>query len=405
MKTSLAILVGIAAGAAIAALLIGRHYGAEAELRAAEMAAQRLAWETDRARLESALKNARSRPALIEQAAPAIVKETVKRESPDEILGRLKNIRIGANQPRPAREAIVEFEKLIAAGPAALTAIRDFLARNEEVDYDLSGDIFWRYSRSGKIPTEFVLPPSLRLGLFEAVKIINGLEAQMLLTEVLSSTGRGAEVAYLGRVLQEMAPGKYRDAAVTAARDLLNNPVNNGPGALDQNDRSFLLGILIFFNDSSYARQAQERLIQPDGNIDRGLLNYLRQTLGEQAVPIAAQVWQDPRMTSEKKEPLASVALNYVGANAQADALFQTAVNDVALGGDLRRNLIESLSQNGFPNPKEVTVTDLPLIQKRLVFIEQAAAQATDPAIANAFDEVRRDLVAMQAQAIGRGKR
>src|SRR5436190_976314 len=76
----------------------------------------------------------------------------------------------------------------------------------------------------------------------------------------------------------------------------------------------------------------QTPLVQADGGVDRGALKYLQQLLGPQAVPIAVQAYNDPRLTDPaKKEPFARVALNFVGTDAQANDFYNKAINDLSL--------------------------------------------------------------------------
>ena len=109
------------------------------------------------------------------------------------------------------------------------------------------------------------------------------------------------EVAWLARALQEMAPDKYRDAALVAARGLLERVPSLATGASDR-DQGFK--VLSMFGDRSYAANAQAQLIRADGQVDGAAMKYLLQTLGPQAVSLAAQLYDDPRITDpQKKEP------------------------------------------------------------------------------------------------------
>jgi hypothetical protein len=129
-------------------------------------------------------------------------------------------------------------------------------------------------------------------------------------------------------------------------------------------------------------------------------LKYLQQSLGARAVPLVAQMYDDPRLTDPaKKEPLARLALSYVGADADANQFYQKAINDSGLPGDHRKNLIEDLNQDGFPDRRNLGAKDLPLIQNRIALIEQLAPSATDPVNAAAFREAYKDLLKMRERA------
>ena len=288
-------------------------------------------------------------------------------------------------------------DQLAQRGPEALPAIRQFLASNAEVEYEPLGGKGVRDIRS---LTDAVLPPTLRLALFDVVRQIGGEDAETLLAETLGRTGRGLEVAYLTQLLEEMAPGKFRDVALAAAQALLNRGAGDGA---DRLSRDYLFGVLRRFNDASYAGTAQAQVVQADGRIDRGALRYLQQSLGEQSIAIAAQLYKDPRITeADSRETLARVALSYVGANEQAGQLFHTAINDLALKPDHRRELVEDLNQDGLSNKKVPSPADLQLAANRLAltqtYLQQDYVQ-NDPVLTKAFLEANKDLAKILERA------
>lgn len=369
--------------------------------RAKEMAAQADLWSQEKTKLEAALKKARSEshttPIFTPEAEP--VTPQSKSPSPADLIKRLVSVdSVTTAQTRTSRRVIHDLEELIAAGPAAVPAIREFLTRNEEVDY-VSGQT--RGLRDG-VREEFLLPPSLRFGLFDVLKQIGGSEAEKLLADTMGTTGRGVELAWLARALQELAPDKYRELALASARDLLARPQLTNPASpLDRNDRDNLLNVLTMYHDTSYVSTAQAQLIQPDGSLDRSALRYLQQTIGQQAVTIAAAAWNDPRLTDPtKKEPLARLALTYAGADPQANNLYLKAINDLNLSKDQRRNLIEDLNQDGFARNRKLEAGDLPLIENRIAFIEKNAPDASDPINLAAFKEAYKDLVKMRERIV-----
>jgi len=394
MKKILVAILGAGAGFAVASWVVSDHLTTQ---HAGQLARQQAAWQAERVNLESALEEAKARaqaPARAAAPAPAAASAVPTELSPAGIVAKLLALKSApANQTRAGRQAIYWLEELIAAGPEALPDIRDFLNRNEDIDFaPVSQGKGGRGSNGDSI-----LPLSLRFGLFDAVKQIGGAEAETLLAEVLGATGRGVEVAWLARTLQEIAPNKYRDVALAAARELLARPLTTNPGPLDRNERDQLFSVLTLYGDTSYVGAAQAQLLRADGEVDRSGLRYLQQSLGQQAVPIAAQWYNDPRITDPaKKEPLARLALSYVGADTQANEFYQRAINDLALSKNHRRNLIEDLNQDGFPDTRNLTARDLPLIQSRLALIEQLAPNAADLVNAAAFKEAYKDLLNMR---------
>ena len=359
------------------------------------MAEQRAAWDSERATLEQELEAARARAAAMAAAPvaiPTVPAPAPVRLGPAEILGKLQILRGG--NPRQLREAVYWLAELTQHGPGALPAIREFLARNQDIDLDTA--TFTQNKSVREVPLDFALPPSLRFGLFDVVRQVGGAEAERILAEALGQSGRGIEIVYLTRALQEMAPNKYRDSALSVARELLaatSSSAFNSP--LDRNHRDNLFTVLAMYNDGSFTSTAQAQLVQADGQIDRGALKYLQQVLGPQSVAVAAQAYQDPRVAdSAKKEPLARLALTYVGADQQANEFYQKAINDPVLNPNHRRNLIEDLNEDGL-NFKNLTQQDLPLIKNRLNLIDQLAPNAMDKVNAAAFQEARKDLVNM----------
>ena len=204
-------------------------------------------------------------------------------------------------------------------------------------------------------------------------------------------------MAYTTYALQELAPNKYRDVALETARNLLAKASSpNASGGLEKFDRDYLYAVLNFYGDTSYVTTAQAQMIQSNGGVDAVAVRYLQQSLGPQAIALAVQAWQDPRVAPDQKEPLARVALTYAGLDSQADQFYQTAINDPNLPPKHRKNLIEDLNEAGFADPKNLTASDLPLIQKRIAMVEQLAPDAMDQVNGDAFKEAYKDLLKMQ---------
>lgn len=295
-------------------------------------------------------------------------------------------------QSRALRPVLALLEQLTQIGPPALPAIRQFLASGQEVAFSPPGG---KGPRDLKSLTDALVPPSLRFALFDVVHQIGGEEAETILAETLSRTGRGLEVAYLTHTLEEMAPDKYKDTALTAARNLLAS----GTSA----DRDYLFDVLRRFSDTSYVATAQAQVVQPSGQVDRSALRYLQQTLGEQSVALAAQLYQDSRLTEPgSKEPLARLALAFMGANQQAGELFPTAVLDQALLPDQKRELVEDLNQDGLSNEKAPTPEELKIVANRYALTQTYLQQdyvLNDQVLSAAFREADKDLRNMLQKA------
>jgi hypothetical protein len=390
MKTALLLILAAGMGFAAGAFLIHKR---DALRHAAAFAEQQAAWDAEKAALEDEISAARARPIAsptpIGTPSPAAAPS---RPTAVEIMARLQTLK--GSHPRTLREGVYWLTELAHRDSTALPVIREFLARNQDIELDAA--IFAQGRTARELSLDFVLPPSLRFGLFDVLRQIGGAEAEQILAETLARTGRGIEVNYLARALQEIAPDRYRDQALSVARDLL---ASGGPtdsaSPLDRGHRDYLFGVLTMYNDTSFASTAQARLVQADGQIDRIALKYLQQVLGQQSVAVAAQAYQDPRVSdSAKKEPLARVALGFVGADQQANELYNRAINDPVMTPSHRKNLIEDLNEDGL-NFRNLTQADLPMIQNRLQLIERLAPNAMDEVNAAAFQEAKKDLLNM----------
>ena len=97
----------------------------------------------------------------------------------------------------------------------------------------------------------------------------------------------------------------------------------------------------------------------------------------------------------EVTDPIARVALIYVGVDPEAEAYWFDAINDPSLSANERQDLIEDLNEEGFADPHHPTIDDLPLIVSRLELIEELAADAMDEVNSDAFAEAHKDLVRM----------
>ena len=356
------------------------------QIRAAKVLAEReAAWAQEKAELKADLPHSKQSVPLVEQRTQII--EKVKTTTPQEIIERLKAGKLGSTPNRSIRFAVQQLENLIDFGPTALPAIQEFLALNEDVNYDFSNG----GKKKGSIDS--IVPSSLRFGLFDVVKEIGGEKAEELFAEVLRTTGRGIEVSYLAKTLQELAPDKYRELALSVAHDLLAHPTST-----DKNDRDYLYGILALYNDNSLVSQAQAQMIQADGQIDRSALKYLQKSMGEQVVALVADAYKDSRIDPAKKEPLARVAMFYAGANQQATELYTAAIMDERLSVDARRTLLEDWGGEGFSNPKSPTPADQKLLEARLKLAADYATLFTNPKLITSLGEAQKDFQHMKAK-------
>ncbi len=98
---------------------------------------------------------------------------------------------------------------------------------------------------------------------------------------------------------------------------------------------------------------------------------------------------------SGSDQPIARQALSYVGVDPVAEAIWAQSINDPNTPADIRHDLIEDLADDGFPEKRDVSLDDLPMIENRLAMIESMAPNSMDDINAAAFAEAYKDLTHM----------
>jgi hypothetical protein len=373
------------------------------------MADAEAAWRAEKEQLEAALTAANARASL----PPRVVTTEVVKSygtniySPQEILDELISL-----DPRETEETrnqtlrmiIAQFERLTDCGREGLPVIRAFLEQNQDVYYT-AGDLSATGERARQpmsafnpARTDFLVPPSLRLGLLDVLKRVGDAEAEEILAGVLATTGRGVEVAYLARILEDLAPYKYRASAIAAAKELLLNPPPiDSPNRLDDNARSYLYEVLKMYGDTSYIQEAQARLITPEGKLDRTTLGYLNMMLKEDAVPLIYAAYHDPRMTNVwEKAAVLNQVMRYVGAQAQANEMLATAVTNETMPPNLRSFIVLSLAGGH----RAETPKDPLTIQGRLELLDYLQGNSQDEAILRSIAETRQNLQTLLEQKL-----
>ncbi|MGA3164418.1 MAG: hypothetical protein ABSD77_09545, partial [Verrucomicrobiota bacterium] len=391
MKTLIAVILALGVGFAAAYVVVSKQKDALLE----QLKAQQTQPQTN------------STPAPVEKVIMAAVSAPAE-ESPQDILNDLLNAKLGTGSERNTglRMIVFKLESLVQRGKAAVPAIRAFLGRNVDVEYSeqsnannqtnaggstnqlnntggFIGGPGGRGGRGGRLrriqnlQTDWVVPPSLRLGLVGTLKEIGGPEGEEALAEMLSSTGRGVEIAYLARVLEEIAPGKYRDAAIAAAKELLMSPPSiDNPNRLDDLSRAYLFGVLEFFHDTSFTVNAQQMLVGTDGRLDMDAMSYLTEVLKDQSASALYQAYENPNLTNQfDKMSLGREVLNYVGQNSQANALFVETLNNTDLDSRAKAFIVAQLAGGGFGPFSSPSPTDPQVINSRINLLNQLLSQ------------------------------
>ena len=274
-------------------------------------------------------------------------------------------------------------ESLISQGDIAVPHIREFLNRMEDVDYEMrrEGDEKeedkTRY-RNFRATLNFSQPPTMRIALIDVLAEIGGASVESALVEVLSTTGRGFEIAYTAKALQGML-GKdaYNREVLAVAHELLIDPVvvSNG-NHFDRVSKNYLFMVLDMYNDRTFVQSAQGMFINDDGRIDRTILNYFDKTGKDQSLDAIVQAFRSGRVNESDMDNLAASATKYVGKNPQADQLFRDIITSDQYNLEIKRDAVQSLiSSDGEVNTPGVAPD---LLQARLDLINSIQFDESD---------------------------
>ena len=277
--------------------------------------------------------------------------------SAPEIIEELMELKMTAARRVNQRRLGFLFESLAEQGDTAVPHIRDFLRKMEDVDFiidqrsekDIDKEKEHRRSRMVNVPLEFEYPPSLRIGLIEILAEIGGPDAQDAIAEVLTSSGRGFEVAYSANKLRSML-GKdaYRDEALNVAHDLLIDPIDIvGGNKFDAASKQYLFAVLKMYGDKTFVQTAQAQLINEEGRINRSVLSYFENIGGGRAIDAVVQAMQRGQLRETDMREMARVAVQGVGQNnVEADSLFQDIMTSDQYSLDVKMETIRSMDNS-----------------------------------------------------------
>lgn len=388
MKIVLSILVACGIGFGAAYLIAGK----QAEALKAEQAKLQAEFQAKIKGLESDLALERSKQPMVQQVTKEV--GVVSRRTPKEILARLMELRpSGTTRVPTIRKIVHELEDLSELKEQSVPFIREFLAKNTDLDYGVErsrsdGDDRSRFNpwQRSAPPTEFTLPPSLRIGLFDVLKDIGSPAAEEALAETLQSSGRAVEVAYIARVLEEMAPGKYREIAIASAIDLLRNPLPiDNPNRLDEQAEGYLYGVLELYGDKSFLADAKSMLLGADGRLNRNAQQYLTKTEGEQVVATFYDLYKNSAVSNNwDRMSLGNRILDYAGTNPQANQFLAEIVNNPDMDSRMKSFAIMRLA-GGFGGME--SPTDPNVIRGRIDVVESLKPSAAgDERLTRTFD-------------------
>jgi len=134
-------------------------------------------------------------------------------------------------------------QQLAEQKESAIPAIREFFEKNMDIAFDADAD------------RKLMGASSLRLALLDTLQKIGGPESLGVSLEMLQTTADPLEIATLTKYLEQTDPGKYRDAALGAAREALNVAAS---GQWDGRDVAPLLEIVKQFGGPAAADDLQK---------------------------------------------------------------------------------------------------------------------------------------------------
>lgn len=395
------------AGCAVGGFLIFVQTSAHhREARAQEQEA----WAAERSRLEAQLEAASGAPPLIETIVVTNSVVGTASVSPDKIMGQLVAASTDqGSRTRKSREVIKWMELLVDEGENALPVIGTYLQTFQDADIMVSREnrsaLFRSSSGRGEMP-EFLVPPTLRLGLLDVVRRIGGDAAESILAETLASTGLASEVAWLSGALNELAPNKYDNLVMEVSRDLLINPPEaSADFATERSRDEFLYQLLASRDDPSAAGYARATLLSAEGKVDGSALRYLEKVLDDDYIEVVRQTLQDPRVTdSRQKSELIEETIERLGRDERATDIVRQVVMDPSVAMEVREEALRDFDDEGIDerNPR---VEDRPVIESRMQMLLAMAPDISDPKLQRRLEQSYSNLEKALARSFERERK
>jgi hypothetical protein len=290
--------------------------------------------------------------------------------------------------PQKAEELKRSLKELAEQGSAAVPAIREYLDRFQDIDFDALG--------AGKQ----VGFSSLRIGMLDALGQIGGPEATELSLQMLQKTGDPLEIGFLAKVLEkQLPPEQFRQAALSAATDALAQASIGKP---DGRSIAPLFEVLQKYGDESVVgvlEQAVARWKYPATLVLAGMPDGA-------GIPALIRLAQDPAIRASGTgdyalRPLAQAAMQYP--EARAALVDQARLNQIpesawpTLAASLTGNYIQYGSQL-FATTAPTIVWTPEQINQRIGIIDQLLAVTSNPGGQQALQKARAGLVSRFAK-------
>ena len=287
-----------------------------------------------------------------------------------------------------AEELKRSFKELAEQGVAAVPAIREYLDRFQDIDFDAAG--------AGKL----VGYSSMRIGMLDALGQIGGPEATELSLQMLQKTGDPLEIGFLAKVLEkQLPPEQFRQAALSAASEAL---AQASSAKSDGRSLTPLFEVLQKYGDESVVRvleQAVGKWKYPATLVLAGMPDGA-------GIPALIRLAQDPAIRASgigdyALRPLAQAAMQYP--EARAALVDQARLDQIpesawpTLAASLTGNYIQYGNQIFSTTvPKVVWTSDQ--ISMRIAIIDQLLAVTSNGTGKQALQQARAGLVSRFAR-------
>jgi len=202
------------------------------------------------------------------------------------------------------------------------------------------------------------------------------------------------EVAYIGQLLEKIAPGKYTALADAMGKKLLAAGAGTNQTGVDAHSDAYLYAMLNAHGDTNAVAAAESKL---QGAFNPDAAEFLLSTLKDQALPALQQAYTNASQAD--KNVIANLTFSYIGSSPAADQIFTDWVlnstpppGTQTVDGRPRVMAIEMLGGGTFGPFTTPAPTDPSVIADRLAVLNTLASQTSDPIILQAIAQTKKNL-------------
>jgi hypothetical protein len=305
-------------------------------------------------------------------------------EAAQKLIANLSSINLsrGPLSSEQVKELNQNIKKIASQGVAAIPAIKEFLERNQDLNFS---------ELSGGNPTDY---PSLRLGLIDALQKIGGPEAIEVGIQTLQTTADPLEVGMLVRNLEKQAPEQYRELELKAAREAFSMAANLQSDGRNLNP---LFEVFQKYGDDSVVPDLEKAVLKKDAWKYQAAmaLSELPDGIG---LPALIKLAQNPEVNAQDSGDLALRALAQVATKypeARTALLEQARANQIpaiawpAIASALAGTYVFAYGHKVFGLPENLPILTDPQVPERLAVIDELLAANPSPEALAALQQQR----------------